>query len=128
MQIQQTTAVSANLPIASATGQGTERPISGMQSGHAVKPVESSTQQAVQATSSALRDEEVKEAVTKVNDMVSSMERGLEFSVDEDTNIKIVKVVDTQTNEVIRQIPSEEVVQISRWLDKLQGLLIKDKA
>jgi len=62
-----------------------------------------------------------------VNDMVKTMGRELEFSVDEETHLRLVKVVDTQTHEVIRQFPSEEVVQIAKALDRLQGLLIKDK-
>jgi flagellar protein FlaG len=36
--------------------------------------------------------------------------------------------MDSQSNEVIRQFPSKEAIEIARALDKLQGLLIKDKA
>ena len=54
-------------------------------------------------------------------------DRNLQFTVDEDTGIDVVKVIDTETEEVIRQFPSEEVLAIARALDKLQGLLIRDK-
>ncbi|MDD2914127.1 MAG: flagellar protein FlaG [Gallionella sp.] len=37
-------------------------------------------------------------------------------------------MIDTQTNEVIRQLPSKEMVAIAQALDKFQGLLIKIKA
>lgn len=128
MQIQQTTAVAASLPVASATNHAAGKSAPETLAASLAKPVETATQQAVQATSSAPLDEEVKEAVAKVNEMVSGMNRGLEFSVDEDTDIKIVKVVDTESREVIRQIPTEEVVQISKWLDKLQGILLREQA
>lgn len=86
------------------------------------------SQQADQQSAPKSSAEAIKESVQKVNDMVKTMNRELEFSVDADTNINVVKVMDSQTNEVIRQIPSEAVVQIAKALDQLQGLLIKDKA
>ena len=39
-----------------------------------------------------------------------------------------MKVVDASTDEVIRQIPSEEIISIAKALDKLQGLLVEQKA
>ncbi|KRB93365.1 hypothetical protein ASE07_13280 [Noviherbaspirillum sp. Root189] len=52
----------------------------------------------------------------------------LEFSVDEDSNRTIVKVIDQQTQEVLRQIPSEEALKISKALNQVSGLLIRQKA
>ncbi|MGQ2967046.1 flagellar protein FlaG, partial [Methylophilus sp.] len=37
----------------------------------------------------------------------------------------VVKVVDTETQKVLRQIPNEEVLAISKTLDKLRGLVIR---
>lgn len=48
--------------------------------------------------------------------------------MDDATQMRLVKVIDTQSKEVIRQIPSEEAVQIATAIDKFQGLLIKDSA
>ena len=56
------------------------------------------------------------------------MAQNLRFSIDDDTGRTIVKVVDMQTDEVIRQMPSKEVLAISKAIDKLQGLLIQQKA
>lgn len=92
------------------------------------KPVETVTQQAVQAAKPKTTAEEVKDSVAKINKNIQMAATGLEFSVDEDTGINLVKVVDTQTKEVIRQIPSEEAIHIAKALDKLQGLLVRDKA
>jgi flagellar protein FlaG len=40
----------------------------------------------------------------------------------------VVKVIDRETQDVIRQIPSQEMLDLAQALDKLQGLLIKQKA
>lgn len=89
------------------------------------------TVDAVQATSSAnspANIEKVTKAVNDINKTIQSLSQDLEFSVEEHSNRVVVKVVDQQTKEVLRQIPSEEVLEISRSLDKLQGLLIKQQA
>jgi flagellar protein FlaG len=52
----------------------------------------------------------------------------IQFSIDEDTDTTVVKIVDRNTQEVIRQIPSEEMLEIAKALDRLQGLLIRQKA
>lgn len=84
--------------------------------------------EAVNAVDTKVDNAQVKDAVNKVNEMVGGLARGLEFSVDDETNIRVVKVVDTESKEVIRQIPSEEILHIAEALDKLQGLLLRDKA
>ena len=52
----------------------------------------------------------------------------LEFSVNKDDGHTIVRVVDRETQKLIRQIPSEEAIAISRSLDRMQGFLLKMKA
>lgn len=52
----------------------------------------------------------------------------LQFSIDKDSGKTIVKVVDVQTSEVIRQIPSEELVSLARNMTKLEGMLLDQKA
>jgi flagellar protein FlaG len=71
---------------------------------------------------------EAKQAVEKIADFVSSWQSELSFSIDDTSGFQIVKIMDIQTKQVIRQFPSEEAVAIARALDKLQGLLIRDKA
>lgn len=56
------------------------------------------------------------------------MARDLLFSIDNDTGKTVVKVVDSVTDKVIRQIPSEELIAIAKALDKFQGLLLKQEA
>ena len=76
---------------------------------------------------------EIQEAIDEVRRVIEPVARNLRFSVDDDTNLTLIKVVDSATDEVIRQIPSEEMVAIAKAIDKLQGMLqqgvlLRDKA
>lgn len=73
-------------------------------------------------------EDQVKQAVQKIQGTVDNLAHNLRFSIDEDTGKTIIKVMDVHTEEVIRQIPSEEAVEIARTLDKVQGLLFNGKA
>jgi len=73
-------------------------------------------------------ENQVKQAVQKIQGTVDNLAHNLRFSIDEDTGKTIIKVMDVHTEEVIRQIPSEEAIEIARTLDKVQGLLFNGKA
>ena len=83
---------------------------------------------AVEKSAAAPSVEQVKQAVTNINKSLQSLSQDLEFSVDSDSNRTVVKVVDQKTKEVIRQIPSQEALEIAKALDSVQGLLIKQTA
>lgn len=88
-------------------------------------------QQSTNAKEQALRVPsagELQRALEEVEKAVAPMAQSLQFSLDKDSGKTVVKVMDTDTNEVIRQIPSEEVLAISKAVDKLKGLLIKQQA
>lgn len=92
----------------------------------AAPPVEQvSTLQQPDPTSNAYQ---VTQALRSVNKVMERLSPNLEFSIDEDSQRTIVKVVDRGTNEVIRQIPTEEVLDIAKALDQMKGLLISQKA
>jgi len=71
---------------------------------------------------------QVTKAVADINKTIQSLSQDLQFSVDKDSDKVVVKIIDQQTKQVLRQIPSEEALEISKSLDKLQGLLIKQQA
>lgn len=69
---------------------------------------------------------QLEEAVTHINQVLQQTNRNLHFSVDDSTKRVVVKIVDTQTGELVRQIPSEETLAIARSIDTMQkGLLLK---
>ncbi|TWI64605.1 flagellar protein FlaG [Pseudoduganella lurida] len=84
------------------------------------------TAQAVSGTAGTASMDELKDAVGKLNDSVRN--QSLEFSIDEDSKRTIVKVIDLGTKEVVRQIPTEQALQISKSLEKMAGLLIDQEA
>ncbi|MGV8893083.1 MAG: flagellar protein FlaG [Burkholderiaceae bacterium] len=83
---------------------------------------------AVQAIQPAPSTDEVRDAIKKIEQVISPTAQDLRFSIDEDTGITVVKLIDTKTQTVLRQIPTVEMVEISKALDKLQGLLVREKA
>jgi flagellar protein FlaG len=87
----------------------------------AVKPAKADPQDI------AREAERVEEAVDKAQEAVDEAGVALEFSVDEDVGRTIVKVVDKITSEIIRQIPSEEMLALARSTGKLKGVLVNDK-
>ncbi len=73
-------------------------------------------------------EEQIKQAVQKIQGVVDNLAQSLLFSIDEETGKTIIKVMDAHTEEIIRQIPTEEAIEIARTLDKAQGLLFNGKA
>lgn len=67
-------------------------------------------------------------AVRKISDFVRTIRRDLEFSVDEVTGQTVIRVRDAKTEELIRQIPPEEILAIARQLEEVTGVLFKGKA
>lgn len=72
--------------------------------------------------------DEITKALSDVQAVIQPVARDLLFSIDNDTGKTVVKVVDSVTDKVIRQIPSEELIAIAKALDKFQGLLLKQEA
>jgi flagellar protein FlaG len=84
----------------------------------------------VSATSS------LEEVVSNINSYVQNINRDLQFSVDETTERVVIKVLDSETEEVIREIPSEEALALAKFLTEqqeaestqLEGLIIQVQA
>ncbi|MBI4849268.1 MAG: flagellar protein FlaG [Nitrospirae bacterium] len=67
---------------------------------------------------------EIKEAIDNVVSIAKFFNRKIKLEVEKDLNTMVVKVVDSETGEVIRQIPSEELIALSKHARDLKGLLI----
>jgi flagellar protein FlaG len=67
-------------------------------------------------------------ALESINRHLRESSQNLRFTMDKETGEVIVRVVDTETDQVILQIPSEEALAISRSIEKLQGMLLHQKA
>jgi flagellar protein FlaG len=78
-------------------------------------------------------EEKIDRAVADVNEFFQSEQRKLSFSVNKDIGSVVVEVRDVETDEVIRQIPSESVIKLAAQLNELisdtgsVGVLLKEK-
>ena len=73
-------------------------------------------------------EQDVNAAIGKLKDYVQNLDRELQFQVDKDTGKTVVKILDADTNEVVRQIPSEEVLELTKHLDNVQGVIFNSEA
>jgi len=75
------------------------------------------------------KPEQVQKAVESLKQLVESKApNSLQFSIDDTTGKTIVRITDAKTGEMIRQIPSEELLAIAGWLDKMHGMLVQQEA
>ncbi|MBW7939806.1 MAG: flagellar protein FlaG [Candidatus Omnitrophica bacterium] len=77
--------------------------------------------------------QKVTEAIPKVREVMQKNQRSLNFEVAEKENRVIITVIDRETEQVIRQIPPEDVLKIAEAInqgleDSLGGLMLNSKA
>jgi flagellar protein FlaG len=88
--------------------------------------------QAAAEPAKAARPEPTREALDvatrKVQQFVETRASELQFSVDDTSGAAVVRVFDKSTKELIRQIPSQEMLDMASAIENLQGLLLKQKA
>ena len=65
----------------------------------------------------------LEEAVKRLNDQMQQSQRSLGFSVDRESDILVVRVTNKETGELVRQIPAEAVVRLSKSIEDFKGLL-----
>jgi flagellar protein FlaG len=118
---------SGNLGAAVATRSATSNPQPRVSqaSTQASKVDNGSAQSAKQNSQAGLS---VEQAVDRLKQFVATSDAEINFAVDNTSGVQIVKIVDRNTKDVIRQIPSEEAISLAMALDKLQGLFVREKA
>jgi len=73
--------------------------------------------------------EDISQTVRQLNDYAQRVNRQLHFSVDDTSGRTVIKVVDPQTDQVIRQIPSEQILALAQFLqEEAKGTLFQQKA
>ena len=88
------------------------------------KPVEGMAPKDAQQESSALN---LGTLAKELNDAVKLFNTNISFSVDKDTGKTVIKVIDADTDEVLRQIPPEDALRIAAHIKELMGILYDDK-
>lgn len=72
--------------------------------------------------------ENLESAISQISDFVQNFQRDLQFSIDKESDRMVVKVLDSETQEIIRQIPSEETLRIVEYLDSPGSLILNEQA
>jgi flagellar protein FlaG len=89
------------------------------------------TPAASQETAQQPSDQQVKVAVESINQALKQANKSLQLSIDPNTKSPVVKMIDSQTGELVRQYPTKEVLAIAQGIDqflKHQGTLFKQEA
>ena len=69
--------------------------------------------------------EETQQLAAEMNEIMDDLQTSLGFSITEDKNHQvIVEITDRKTNEIIKQIPSEELLAIKEKMEELTGLML----
>lgn len=115
--VKEVSAVKEAAPLSEATAMPTS-------SGNALPPEDKQASQDAAAVSAS---------VERLTDRIQSLRRELLFSVDDDSGRTVITVRDAETDQVIRQIPAEEVLRLARRLeesqdDAVKGLLLAGQA
>lgn len=100
--------------------------------GNAVKGVQMVEGQAV--FSSSIQNTEVQseqlsleDALAQLQEFSNTMRRSLNFSIDEESGRSVVRVLDAETDKVVRQIPTEEAINIAQNIERIKGILFEDQ-
>ncbi|MFS2002378.1 flagellar protein FlaG [Duganella sp. CT11-25] len=113
------------LPAAAASPAATSFPALAKSAGvDAAKPIVASKEDSATRVPSKT---ELRNSVDAINRFLEDNSE-VHFSIDEDSGMSVVKVIDTETKKVLRQFPSEQSLEIGKNLSSLKGLLIDSTA
>ncbi len=70
--------------------------------------------------------EQIKEVITRLENTLQDVEPKIELSVDEELNQVIVRILDKESGELIKQLPPEEVLELDRFFADQSGLLVNE--
>ena len=76
----------------------------------------------------AFTEEELISAIERANDKLELYEKRLEFSIPEKTKQIMIKIINTETDEVIKEIPPEKILDMVARFMEMAGLLVDEKA
>jgi len=72
--------------------------------------------------------EEADKIVETLYELTDMLQTSLTFKVDEKTDSVVIKVIDKKSNEIIRQIPNEDILALREKMEEMTGILLREKA
>lgn len=83
--------------------------------------------EAVSDSKGVATEDELTKTVTELNEKLANEELRVAFSMDKDSGHFVVKIHDSQTGELVRQIPSEETLKFAKNVEKGIGIIVDSK-
>ncbi len=112
--------------VISSQSKGNSRGVSEVPAPSSIKALEQPTvekqvqpEQTASARASVVDEKKIETAVENLNDFVQSAQRQLEFFVDKESGKTVVRVIDSDTGDTIRNIPSDEVLNMQKHLKEM---------
>jgi flagellar protein FlaG len=89
---------------------------------------ENNNSQAYQDVNQTIKDtEELKKIIEELQNKMSYLNKSLKIEFDKEIKEPIVKIIDITSNEVIRQIPPDHIINIIKNINKMFGALLNEK-
>ncbi len=84
------------------------------------------TGRAMTERDAASDEQTLQRAVERVREVFQGVDARLLIEIDQGLNRVVIKIVNGQSGEVIRQIPPEELLELARRFDGATGLLLQE--
>jgi len=124
--------MSANISLDNSSTKYVANPVKKVSAIETVKTSQSSTKSISQISDYDLNNMPVSEkivieAIQKANKAISGGDKRFEFSIHEKTNEIVVKIFDSDTNELIREIPNEKILDMVANFCEMSGIFVDEK-
>lgn len=70
----------------------------------------------------------VQQLAAELGTALNRLEGDFSVSVDKDSGTMVVRITDQETGEIVRQIPSKELLEADRSMERIVGLIVDDQA
>jgi flagellar protein FlaG len=72
-----------------------------------------------------IKPEELQKLIEEVKRKFDMLSKYLKIDIDQELEIPVVKIMEKDTNRVIRQIPPDYLLELMKRIDQLLGLLVE---
>ena len=72
--------------------------------------------------------EKLEQAAARVKEVLRGTTSRLEIEIDPDSNKAVIRILNGESGEIIRQIPAQELLDLAKHLDEPKGLLVRERA
>jgi flagellar protein FlaG len=98
---------------------------------NAAKPVRGSDSRVdteLRAPTPAPTKEQVEQAAVRVTELLRGTTSRLKIDIDPDLHQAVIKILNGESGEIIRQIPSQELIDLAKHFDEPKGILVSKRA